>query len=311
MGMGPVLDPVAEASRACHISFCKSLFPSPSPTHSRRKDARRQADAPPLPASRAAICAQKAVHYDMGRAGPPLPPGPSLPPNIRLLRRRRTRRPPLPCPRRPVRAERVRMRARRPGPSLPAHGGQRAHPSPLRPRRRLPSPTRPAPPAYARGGTVRPPLRAGHASPTPRAPPCPRTQGDGRRVQPRPAHGRKERDGAPTPPRGPHQPSRPHTQGGGSARPPPPHGLRQPGVYARRHARALSGMQEGRCAQPSPLRAGCATPALPGYTRQAREESFQRRLHIILVSSLVPFAVGSRTALLGLLTHLRTPRRLL
>ncbi|KAH9032168.1 hypothetical protein EDB85DRAFT_1890827 [Lactarius pseudohatsudake] len=246
---------VAEASRACHIS-----------------DTRRQADAPPLPASRAAVCAQKAVHYDMGRTGPPLPPGPSLPPNIRLLRGRRTRRSPLPCPRRPVRAERVLMRARRPGPSLPVHGGQHAHPSPLRPRRRLPSPTRPAPPAYTRGGTVRPPLRAGHASPTPRAPPCPRTQEDRRRVQPHHAHGRKERDGAPTPPRRPRQPSRPHTQGGGSARPPPPHGLRQPGVYARRHARALSGMQEGRCAQPSPLRAGCATPALPGYTRQAREE---------------------------------------
>ncbi|KAH9003919.1 hypothetical protein EDB84DRAFT_1608230 [Lactarius hengduanensis] len=64
---------------------------------------------------------------------------------------------------------------------------------------------RPAPPAYARGGTVCPPLRVGHASPTPRAPPCPRTQEDGRRVQPRPAHRRKERDGAPTPPRGPRQ----------------------------------------------------------------------------------------------------------
>ncbi|KAH9032165.1 hypothetical protein EDB85DRAFT_1890825 [Lactarius pseudohatsudake] len=89
---------------------------------------------------------------------------------------------------------------------------------------------------------------------------------------PRPARIRERRDGAPTPPCGPRQPSRPHTQGGGSARPPPPHGLRQPGVYARRHAHALSGMQEGRCAQPSPLRAGCATPALPGYTRRAREE---------------------------------------
>ncbi|KAH9034564.1 hypothetical protein EDB85DRAFT_1889705 [Lactarius pseudohatsudake] len=196
----------------------------------------------------------------MGRAGPPLPPGPSLPPNIRLLRGRRTRRPPLPCPRRPVRAERVRMRARRPGPSLPAHGGQRAHPSPLRLRRRLPSPTRPAPPAYARGGTVRPPLRAGHAKPNPTcpalpayargrtarpAPPRPRTQGEGRCAHPAaratpaqpPAHARG-RVGASTPSaratpaRRLRTPPRPRSLGDarGSVRPaqPPPRGVCYP-----------------------------------------------------------------------------------
>ncbi|KAH9015582.1 hypothetical protein EDB84DRAFT_1633703 [Lactarius hengduanensis] len=262
--------------------FCKSLFPSPSPTHScQKEDARRQADAPPLPASRAAVCAQKAVHYDKGRVGPsPRSCGPAAAPRS------------LPSPQHPPSARKEDTSAPSPLSAPPhscgkgAHEGTSPRPLPAGARRTArppqspsaqatpaqPHTPHPAPPAYARGGTVCPPLRAGHASPTPRAPPCPHTQEDGWRVQPHPAHRRKERDGAPTPPRGPRQPSRPHTQGGGLARPPPPHGLRQPGVYARRHARTPSGMQEGRCAQPSPLRAWCATPALPGYTRRAREE---------------------------------------
>ncbi|KAH9015579.1 hypothetical protein EDB84DRAFT_1443391 [Lactarius hengduanensis] len=105
---------------------------------------------------------------------------------------------------------------------LPAHGGQRAHPSPLRHRQRLPSPTRPTPPhphtreegrcahpsaratpaqphvprparvrkrtdgassptppTDTRRGTVRPPCRAGHASPAART-----RKGEGRRVHP-------------------------------------------------------------------------------------------------------------------------------
>ncbi|KAH9031200.1 hypothetical protein EDB85DRAFT_2290176 [Lactarius pseudohatsudake] len=182
------------------------------------------------------------------RAGPPLPPGPSLPPQHPPSARKEDTSAPSPLSAPPRSRGKSAHEGTSPRP-LPAGARRTARP-PQSPSAQAtpaqPHAPRPAPPAYARGGTVRPPLRAGHASPTPRAPPCPRTQEDGRRVQPRPAHGRKERDGAPTPPRGPRQPSRPHTQGGGSARPPPPHGLRQPGVYARRHARALSGMQEGR-----------------------------------------------------------------
>ncbi|KAH9066056.1 hypothetical protein EDB83DRAFT_2315063 [Lactarius deliciosus] len=222
--------------------------------------------------------------------GPP-PPGPSpsplaAPPSVE---RGHTRaHPTFPC---------------RPAPSLPGHGGLRTHPSPLWCRRCLPSPMCPALPAYARGGTVRPPLRAGHASPAPRAPPCPHMQEDGRRVQPHPAHARKGRDGAHspvllgtgdtcpaprapphparicerrdsafTPLRGPCQPSPPTTcvRKGRVGSPPPPHGLRQPGVYAPCHTHAPLGMQEGWCAQPSPLCTGCATPALPGYTPRPR-----------------------------------------
>ncbi|KAH9013378.1 hypothetical protein EDB83DRAFT_2321678 [Lactarius deliciosus] len=228
---------------------------------------------PPSPASRAAVHYGKSLTHSVPRidrrrpfarirharalppclghhvrAGPP-PPGPSLP-NI--------------CP---IRAERVRTRARRPGPSLPAHGGQRAHPGPLRRRRRLP---RPAPPAYARGGTVRPPLRAGHASPTPRAPPCPRTQEDGRGVQPRPAHARKGKDGAHNPallgagdtspaPRAP-----PAFARGGTVRPP----LRAGHANPTPRAPPCPHMQEdGRRVQPRPAHArkgrdGAHSPAL-------------------------------------------------
>ncbi|KAH9009373.1 hypothetical protein EDB83DRAFT_2557481 [Lactarius deliciosus] len=140
-------------------------------------------------------------------------------------------------------------------------------------------------PAYARGGTATP------AHPTRSALPAfargrmarPRTQGEGWRAQPSP------------PRRGRHHPnptrraaSCPHSREEGRRAHPSAwatpaararkgegrhvHPLRTgyaSGVYAPRHARAPGGMQE---AQPSPLRAGCATSALPGVTRRARED---------------------------------------
>ncbi|KAH8978457.1 hypothetical protein EDB86DRAFT_3249011, partial [Lactarius hatsudake] len=54
----------------------------PSPTHLRTQDCRH---SPPSPASRAAVRAQKVVHYDKGRAGhspvsgPPRSRGPAAP----------------------------------------------------------------------------------------------------------------------------------------------------------------------------------------------------------------------------------------
>ncbi|KAH9019127.1 hypothetical protein EDB85DRAFT_2154025 [Lactarius pseudohatsudake] len=158
----------------------------------------------------------------------------------------------------------------------------------------------PALPAYARGGMVRPPLCADHASPTPCALPCPRTQEDGRRVQPSPAHAPKGRaqsssaratpaqphaprpalpafarggDGAPTPPRWPRQPSPlpPAHATGRVGTSTPPRGLRQPGVYAPRHAGAPPGMQEGRAPSPPGLHAAPKKRCVQGGGPHARE----------------------------------------
>ncbi|KAH9024183.1 hypothetical protein EDB84DRAFT_1678148 [Lactarius hengduanensis] len=174
MGMGPVLDPVAEASRACH-------------------DARRQADAPPLPASRAAVCAQKAVHYDMGRAGPsPRSRGPAAAPRS------------LPSPQHPPSARKEDTSAPFPLSAPPRSRGKGAHEG-----------TSPRPlPAGARR-TARPP-QSPSAQATPAQPHAPR-----------PARIRERRDGAPTPPRGPRQPNPtcpalPAYARGRAARPAPP-----------------------------------------------------------------------------------------
>ncbi|KAH9039483.1 hypothetical protein EDB83DRAFT_2318434 [Lactarius deliciosus] len=194
MGMGPVLDPVAEASHACHVSYWVHSFPLAHPF----ADARGQADTPPLPLHRAPPFVRR-KRCTMGRAGPSPMSGP---PRSRGLAT------PWPLP----------------SQHLPHSGGKGAHegtssrPLPAGARRTAcppqspsaqatpaqPHAPRPALPAYARGGTVRPPLRAGHTSPTPRAPPCPRTQEDGQCVHPRPAHARKRRDGTHSPaPRAP------------------------------------------------------------------------------------------------------------
>ncbi|KAH9082182.1 hypothetical protein EDB83DRAFT_2547873 [Lactarius deliciosus] len=232
MGMGPVLDPVAEASRACHVSYWVHSFPLAHPF----ADARGQADTPPLPLHRAPPFVRR-KRCTMGRVGPspvsgpprsrgPAAPGPSLP-NI--------------CP---IRAERVRMRARRPGPSLQAHGGQRAHPSPLRRRRRLPSPTRPAPPCphtREEGRCAHPFARATPAQPH----------------APRPARVRKRTDSAsiPAPPT--------HARGG-TARTAQPSSARA--TPAQPHATRPHSQEEGRCAHPSAR----ATPAQPHAPRPAR-----------------------------------------
>ncbi|KAH9009663.1 hypothetical protein EDB84DRAFT_1657368 [Lactarius hengduanensis] len=226
MGMGPVLDPVAEASRACHVSFCKSLFPSPSPTHSRRKDARRQADAPPLPASRAAVCAQKAVHYGKSPTHSFRPP--ALTATAPFARRYGARGPDaaprsLPSPQHPPSARKEDTSAPSPLSAPPRSRGKGAHegtsPRPLpagarRTARPPQSPSAQATPAQPhaprparirerRDGAPTPPR--GPRQPNPTCPALP---------APAPAHGRKERDGAPTPPRGPRQPQPPaHARG--------------------------------------------------------------------------------------------------
>ncbi|KAH9162449.1 hypothetical protein EDB89DRAFT_1913258 [Lactarius sanguifluus] len=119
------------------------------------------------------------------------------------------------------------------------------------------------PPGHAKGQTVRPPIRAGHASPAPR---CPGTQGDGWHDHPSPLCAG---DSSPAP-RTPHRPAR--VRKGGTARPPPPHGLRQPQVDAPYHARARLGMQE--CRPPglraAPGRRGCAGKARRTHTTRAR-----------------------------------------
>ncbi|KAH9162448.1 hypothetical protein EDB89DRAFT_1913257 [Lactarius sanguifluus] len=112
------------------------------------------------------------------------------------------------------------------------------------------------PPRHAKGWMVQPPVHMGHASPAPRRL---GTQGDRRHDHPSPL---RVGDSSPAP-RTPHRPAR--VRKGGTVRPPPPHGLRQPRVDAPYHARARLGMQECRCAQPSPLHMGCATLALPVY----------------------------------------------
>ncbi|KAH9008228.1 hypothetical protein EDB83DRAFT_2323232 [Lactarius deliciosus] len=267
-------------------NICPIRAERPLPAGARRTACPPQ--SPLVQATPAQPHAPRPAHICKRRDGAPTPPhGP--------------RQPNPTCPALPAYARGWMVR---PAPSRPRTQGEgrRAQLSPPQRGRHQPNPThcappRPAPPAFTRGGTVRPPLRAGHISPTPRAPPCPRMQEDGRCVQPRPAHARKGRDGAhssallsagdtsPTPRTVPRPappafmrggtarpplhaghaspaPRCPCTQGGGSARPSPPHGLCQPGVYAPRHAGAPPGMQEGRCTQPSPLRAGCATPGL-------------------------------------------------
>ncbi|KAH9069675.1 hypothetical protein EDB83DRAFT_2580947 [Lactarius deliciosus] len=237
MGMGPVLDPVAEASCACHVSYWVHSFPLAHPF----ADARGQADTPPLPLHCAPpfVCRKRCT---MGRAGPspvsgpprsrglatPWPlPSQHLPHSGGKGAHEGTSSRPLPagarrtaCPPQSPSVQAMPAQPHAPRPALPAYArggtpnptrpalpayarGRTVRPSPPRPRtqeegrRAQPSPTRP--PAFARGVTVRPPLCAGHTSPTPRAPPCPRTQEDGRRVQPRPAHARKGRDGAHSP----------------------------------------------------------------------------------------------------------------
>ncbi|KAH9019194.1 hypothetical protein EDB84DRAFT_1679165 [Lactarius hengduanensis] len=151
--------------------------------------ARREGAHGSRPLSAPPYSREMGAHEDEGWAGPspcltdpPHSRGPAAPPPFpptSALSARKEDTSPLPCPHRPIRVERVCMRDSVPTP-VPFSAGD-ACPAPRAP---------PRPARIARGGTVRHPLRAGHASPTP-APPCPRTQEDGWRVQPHPrAQGR-------------------------------------------------------------------------------------------------------------------------
>ncbi|KAH9046415.1 hypothetical protein EDB83DRAFT_2637572 [Lactarius deliciosus] len=191
--------------------------------------------APPPPCQRMEDCVPTPVPFGAGDACP----APRAPPYPHTREEGLCTHPSVQAtPAQPHAPRPARVRKRTDGmfsPTPPTHarGGtaRTAQSSSARATPAQPHVPRPTLPAFARGGTVCSPLCMGRASPVP----------------PPPAYAK-----------------------GGSARPPSPHGLRQPGVYAPRHTRTPPGMQEGRCAQPSPLCAGHATPALPGYTLRLR-----------------------------------------
>ncbi|KAH9165280.1 hypothetical protein EDB89DRAFT_2077003 [Lactarius sanguifluus] len=202
-------------------------LPSQHLPHSRGKGAHEGTSPRPLPAgARRTACPPQSPSAQATPA-----PAPRTPPRPARIRKRRDGAPTPPRgPRQPNSTR----------PALPAYargrtGRDGAH-SPALLGAGDTSPAPRAQPAFARGGTVRPPLRVAHAGPTPRTPPCPRTQEDRWHVQPcptharkgrdgmhspallgaghqpdptRPAHIRERRDGAPTPLRGPHQSSHP------------------------------------------------------------------------------------------------------
>ncbi|KAH9036589.1 hypothetical protein EDB85DRAFT_1888745 [Lactarius pseudohatsudake] len=192
----------------------RSPSPTTRPPHSRRKGmqegrpmplpwrAERGArgygahgSMPPFPHICATLFTQKGGAQCLPPPDPPFSPVRTTP----FARKGGTRghtapvapHPPSPCPRRPIHAERGRTRARCPQPlpfplgraTLTRGKGAREGTPHLSTSSRLGAgdaclaPR--ALPTYARGGTVRPPLRAGHASPAA----CAR-KGEGRRVHP-------------------------------------------------------------------------------------------------------------------------------
>ncbi|KAH9018091.1 hypothetical protein EDB84DRAFT_1679406 [Lactarius hengduanensis] len=229
--------------------------------------ARREGAHGSRPLSAPPYSRETGAHEDEGRAGPsPVsdrpttfararrPPAPPFPPTALSARKEDTS--PLPCPRRPVRAERDSV------PTPVPFGAGDACPAPRAPPR--PAPPRPA--RIARGGTVRHPLRAGHASPTP-APPCQRTQEDGRRVQPRPRAQGEGRRAQPSPPRrGPRQPAARARKGESRRVHPLLRLLRTPP-----RPRTPGDKRVGAPAQPPPR----GTPALPGFTPRPEKRCLQ------------------------------------
>ncbi|KAH9015113.1 hypothetical protein EDB83DRAFT_2680059 [Lactarius deliciosus] len=323
--------PPIHVEKRKRTSRCPSPSPSPSPS----------------PASRAAVCAQKAVHYgkslptpspaltaaapshaDTGRAGPspvsepPRSRGPAVPwphSSQRPPCQRGKRAPsPLSAPPRsrgkgaslrplPFPLGRATLYARKGGtqghtpplhiaPALPA-GARRTAGPPQSPSAQAtpaqPHAPRLALPAYARGGTVCSPIRAGHASPSHALRPArvrKRTDGTSTHARGGMAHTAQSSSARATPPQ-PHAPrrvlpsfarggtarpplrvghaSRPRTQGGGSARPPPPHGLRQRRLRTLPRPRTR-GDARGP-AQPPP-RGVCYLSPPGGYTPRPRRD---------------------------------------
>ncbi|KAH9008844.1 hypothetical protein EDB83DRAFT_2531456 [Lactarius deliciosus] len=247
---GPELDPSLPILAPVHPLSSRLLPPSSTSS--------------PSPASRAA------VHY--GARGPF--------PHVWVTTFAQARRPP-PTAHRPPSQHLPHSRGKG------AHKGTSPRPLPAGARRTVcpprspsaqatPAPPRPAPPAYTRGGTVHPPLRAGHTNPTPRAPPCPRTQEDGRCVQPRPAYARKGRDGAHNPAllsagdTSPAPRALPAFARGGTVRPPLRAGHANPTPCAPPCPRT---QEDGRRVQPRPAHArmgrdGAHSPALLGAGHQ-------------------------------------------
>ncbi|KAH8977058.1 hypothetical protein EDB86DRAFT_2838544 [Lactarius hatsudake] len=163
------------------LGLLYSSRPPRPPICARKRTGRH---SPPSPASHAAVRAQKA-HYDKGRtghspmSGPPRLHGPTAPR-------------PLPSQHLPHSHGKGAHEGMSPR-SLPAGAWRTLYP--------LQSPSAQVMPAQLhapRPARIRK-RKEGHASPTPRAPPCPRTQEDGWRVQPCPVHARKGRDGAHSP----------------------------------------------------------------------------------------------------------------
>ncbi|KAH9007571.1 hypothetical protein EDB84DRAFT_1584683 [Lactarius hengduanensis] len=209
--------------------------------------ARREGAHGSRPLSAPPYSRETGAHEDEGRAGPsPVsdrpttfararrPPAPPFPPTALSARKEDTS--PLPCPRRPVRAER--------SPSAQATPAQPHAPRPPRPH------------SERRDGAPPPPRGPRQPNPPPR-PASVRKRTDGASS---PAHARKGRDGA-------HSPV---LLGAGHASQPPAHargrvGASTPssGFYAPRHARVPPGIRGSvRPAQPPPR----GTPALPGFT---------------------------------------------
>ncbi|KAH8993870.1 hypothetical protein EDB86DRAFT_2830043 [Lactarius hatsudake] len=228
----------------------------------------------------------RTVHHPSAQATPTQPHAPR--PSLLAYARGRTVRPAQPAHARGRPPQSLQHGRRQPSPAL------RAPPLPACVRKgtdRVPSPAR------ARKGTDSAhPTPLGDAALAPRAPPLPaheRKGADGASTratpaQPYAARARNGRDGTPTSvPSARATPVQPHAhhtaspvhERGGTTRLPPPHGLRQPRVDAPRHACARLGMQEGRCAQSSPLRVGCATPALPVYAPRPGGGAHARGAH--------------------------------
>ncbi|KAH8998297.1 hypothetical protein EDB86DRAFT_3242902 [Lactarius hatsudake] len=216
------------------------LFLPPSPTHLRTQDCRH---SPPSPASRAAVRAQKAVHYDKGRtghspvSGPPRSHGPAAPR-------------PLPSQHLPHSCGKGAHEGTSPR-SLPADARRTAYPPQ--------SPLAQASPAQPHTSRL--------------ALPCPHTQEEGRCAHPsaratpaqphapRPARVHKRTDGASSPALSTHA-------RGGTARTAQPSSARA--TPAQPHAPRLHSREEGRCAHPSARATPVQPPAAHAHKGEGR-----------------------------------------